>query len=188
LTGPIRQRAETSTEAFMSKTFHAALLIAGMAVASSPAAAQNAAAQPTKEDQAFMMKAIQGNLAEIEMGKLAQQKAQSQEVKDFGAMLVQDHTAANDKAMNLARQLNITPPTETSKKNMEVHDRLSKLDGARFDQEFTTHMVSDHKEDIADYTKQSKMKAGDPTVSLATETLPVLQKHLQTAQSLEKKK
>jgi putative membrane protein len=169
----------------MSKTLFAALLASGMAVASVPAFAQTTATT-TKEDQTFLTKAIEGNLAEIEMGKLAQEKAQSPELKEFGAMLVKDHTDANTKAMDLARQINVTAPTQPSKKHLQEHDRLSKLNGAQFDREFTLHMVTDHKEDVADFTKQSKMKAGDPTVSFAAETLPVLQKHLQTAESLEK--
>jgi putative membrane protein len=169
----------------MSKMLFAALFASGMAVASVPAYAQTTTAA-TKEDQTFLTKAIEGNLAEIELGKLAQEKAQSQELKDFGAMLVKDHTDANTKAMDLAKQINITAPTQPSKKHLQEHDRLSKLSGARFDREFAQHMVTDHKGDIADFTKQSKMKAGDPTVSFASETLPVLQKHLQTAESLEK--
>lgn len=169
----------------MSKMLFAALLASGMAVASVPADAQTATTA-TKEDQTFLTKAIEGNLAEIAMGKLAQEKAQSQEVKDFGAMLVKDHTDANTKAMDLAKQINLTAPTQPTKKQMQDHDRLSKLNGAQFDREFTLHMVSDHKEDIADFTKQSKMKAGDPTVSFASESLPVLQKHLQTVETIEK--
>ncbi|MDB5543748.1 MAG: outer membrane protein [Hyphomicrobiales bacterium] len=169
----------------MSKILFAALFASGMAVASVPAYAQTATTA-TKEDQTFLTKVIEGNLAEIEMGKLAQDKAQSQELKDFGTMLVKDHTDSNTKAMDLAKQINITAPTQPSKKQVQDHDRLAKLNGAQFDREFTLHMVSDHKEDIADFTKQSKMKAGDPTVSFASETLPVLQKHLQTAESLEK--
>jgi putative membrane protein len=169
----------------MSKMLIAALLATGMAGASVPALAQTAQTAG-KADQAFLTKAIEGNLAEIEMGKLAQQKGQSQEVKDFGAMLVQDHTDANTKAMDLAKQINVTAPTQPSKKHLAELDRLSKLSAAQFDAEFAKHMTTDHKEDIADFTKQSKMKADDPTVTFASQTLPVLQKHLQTAESLEK--
>lgn len=170
----------------MSKVLHAALLTSTLVFV--PAAfAQNAQTQTaSKEDQTFLMKAIEGNLAEIEMGKLAQQKAQSANLKDLGAMLVKDHTDANDKALSLAKQLNVQAPTKLSQKHLQERDRLSKLSGTQFDSEFAKHMVSDHKEDIADFTKQSRMKAGDPTVSFASDTLPVLQKHLQAAEGLEK--
>jgi putative membrane protein len=169
----------------MTKTLTAALLLSVVTFA--PAAfAQNAQQSTTREDQTFLTKAIEGNLAEIEMGKLAQDKGQSTDVKDFGAMLVKDHSDANDKALSLAKQLNIQAPTKPSQKHLQEHERLSKLSGAQFDSEFAKHMVSDHHEDIAEFTKQSKMKAGDPTVSFASDTLPVLQKHLQAAESLEK--
>jgi putative membrane protein len=166
----------------MSKFIVAALLAGGMAVSSLPAFAQNA----SKQDKTFLTKAIQGNLAEIDMGKLAQDKGQSQQTKDFGGMLVNDHTDANNKAMDIARQLNVDAPQQPSKKQTADHDKLAKLNGARFDREFAMHMVADHKKDIADYKKQAKMKGDDPTAGYANDTLPVLQKHLETAQSLVK--
>lgn len=171
----------------MSKMILAALLATGMA-ASAPAFAQTTTTA-TKADQTFLTKAIEGNFAEIEMGKLAQEKGQSQGVKDFGAMLVQDHTDGNTKAMDLAHQMNVSnTPTAPTKKQMADHERLMKLSGDKFDAEFAKHMTMDHKEDIAEYTKQSKMKSDDPTASFAAQTLPVLQKHLQAAEGLEKSK
>lgn len=169
----------------MSKQLIAALLASAIVAASAPAFAQGAASA-SKESQQFITKAIEGNLSEIQLGKLAQDKGQSQDVKDFGATLVQDHTDANTKAMDIAKQLNVNAPSEAAKKDQKEYDRLSKLSGDRFDREFSTHMVADHKKDIAEFTKQSKMKSGDPTVSFASDNLPVLQKHLQTAESLEK--
>jgi putative membrane protein len=101
-------------------------------------------------------------------------------------MLVRDHTDANMKAMDLARKMNVTGlPTQPSKTHMSEHDRLAKLSTGSFDAEFAKHMTKDNKEDVTDFTKQSKMKAEDPTVAFASQTLPVLQKHLQAAEALE---
>jgi hypothetical protein len=76
----------------------------------------------------------------------------------------------------------MTPPTEPNKKQKADYDRMSKLSGAQFDKAFATHMVSDHKKDIKEYEKAAKKK--DAAGSYATETLPPLRKHLDTAQSL----
>lgn len=157
-------------------------LIAGLAVAAALAASPSAMAQD-RADQAFLKKAIEGNLAEVAVGKLAQEKGNSDGVKNFGRQLEADHSAANQKAMSVATSMNMTPPTEPSKQQKEVHQKLSKLSGAAFDREFIKDMVADHKKDVAEYEKEAK-RQNDPVASYANETLPTLKTHLQTAESL----
>jgi putative membrane protein len=136
-------------------------------------------------DQKFIKEAIEGNLAEVQMGQLAQQNGASQGVKDFGQMLVTDHGQANTKAQSVASALNVTPPTEPNAKQKKDYDKMSKLNGAAFDKAFAQHMVADHKKDIAAFQKETKSK-NQTVAGFASETLPTLQKHLQTAQSLQK--
>ena len=135
-----------------------------------------------KPNQAFLTDAIQGNLAEISMGQLAQKNGGSDGVRSFGQMLVQDHSAANEKAKTLAQAQGVTPPTAPKPESKTEFDRLSKLNGDAFDKEFAKHMVADHKEDIAEFEAQAK--GSDEVASFAKDTLPTLQKHLQAAQSL----
>ena len=70
------------------------------------------AAASAKSNQEFLTDAIQGNLVEISLGQLAQKNAGSDGVRSFGQMLVQDHSAANEKATSLAQTQGVTPPTE----------------------------------------------------------------------------
>ena len=79
----------------------------------------------------------------------------------------------------------ITPPAEPSKAQKAMYDKMAKLSGAAFDRQFVKHMFDDHKKDIAEYQKTAK-KPNDPAASYASETLPTLQQHMQTAQSLVK--
>jgi len=139
-----------------------------------------------KGDQEFLKKAIEANYAEIEIGKLAQQTGASDGVRQFGKQLEQDHSAANTKAMNVAKQIGMTPPTGPNKKQQAEIDRLAKLSGDKFDKAFVQHMVADHKKDIKEFQKEAK-KTNDPVGSFANEVLPDLQKHLQMAQSLQGK-
>jgi putative membrane protein len=83
----------------------------------------------------------------------------------------------------VANQIGVTPPTEPNKVQKAMHDKLSKLSGNAFDKQFATEMVSDHKKDIQKYQQAAKKK-NDPVADYANQTLPTLQKHLQTAQSL----
>ena len=138
-----------------------------------------------KGSQKFITEAIQGNLAEVQVGKLAQQKGQSEAVRSFGQTLVSDHSAANEKATKVAEQLGVTPPSEPNAKQKAIHDKLSKLSGAAFDRAFAKEMVADHKKDIKEYEQEAKKK-NDPAAQYAQETLPVLHKHLQLAENLER--
>jgi putative membrane protein len=89
-----------------------------------------------KSDTAFLNEAIQINLAEISVGDLAQKNGGSDDVKSFGKMLVDDHTASNTKATSLAQSNGVTPPTEPKAADKQKHDELAKLSGAEFDREF----------------------------------------------------
>lgn len=159
------------------------LLSAGVAAAILGSAAVAQAKDPPGAK--FAMKAAQGNLAEVQMGQLAQANSQSAEVKSFGQTLQTDHSAANQKLSGVAGQMGVTLPSEPNKKQKADHDKLAKLTGDKFDREFAKHMVMDHKKDIADYKKAAKMK-NDPAAGYASDTLPTLETHLQTAQSLAK--
>src|SRR3954464_917284 len=77
-------------------------------------------------DKAFVMKAAEGGLAEVELGKLAADKASSNDVKQFGQMMVDDHSKANDQLKSVAQQKGITLPTDTDAKHKAEKDRLSK--------------------------------------------------------------
>jgi putative membrane protein len=155
------------------------LVAAGVAaglVLASPSFAQD------KASQKFLKEAIEGNLAEVQMGQLAQKNGSSDAVRSFGQMLQKDHSDANQKATAAAQQLGMTPPSEPNSKQKAMYDRMSKLSGANFDREFAKHMVKDHKQDIRAFEKEAKKN--DAAGAFAKEALPTLNKHLETAQSL----
>jgi putative membrane protein len=148
-------------------------------------AAPLALAGNTKAD-AFMQKAIAGNLAEIKVGQLAQQKGATEGVRHFGSVLEEDHSKANQQAMTAASSMGLTPPAEPSPKQQAEYQHLASLSGSEFDKAFVKAMVKDHKKDIAEYKKESK-GTNSPAASYAQQILPDLHKHLQLAESLERK-
>jgi putative membrane protein len=93
-----------------------------------------------------------------------------------------DHSASNEKATELSTKEGVAPPTEPKPEAKAEQDRLSKLSGDAFDKEFVNYMVKDHEKDIKEFEKQAK--GSDKVASFAKDTLPTLQKHLKTAQSL----
>lgn len=98
-------------------------------------------------------------------------------------MLATDHAAANEKAMDTAKTMGMTSPTGPNTKQKADYDKMAKMSGTQFDKMFTQHMVADHKKDIAEYKKEAKMK--DAAGEYAGRQIDTLQKHLDTAKSLE---
>jgi putative membrane protein len=160
--------------------------LVAIGLSASAALAETQGTKASRADEMFIKEAMQGDLAEVHMGKLAQAKAESEGVKDFGKMLEQDHGEHSQKVQSKAQELGVTPPQEPNATQKAMYDRLNKLSGAKFDDQFVKEMVSDHKKDIGKYEKEAKSKS--PLADFAKETLPTLQHHLQTAEALEKHK
>jgi putative membrane protein len=156
---------------------------ATLALLVSLAAGSLATAADTTGDQ-FIKEAIQGNLAEVKVGQLAQEKGASQGVKDFGNTLVTDHQTANEHATEAAQQMSVTPPDKPGLKQEAVYKKLSMLSGEHFDREFIKSMVKDHQEDIAKYQQEAQQSG--PAADYAKKTLPKLREHLKMAEKLER--
>jgi putative membrane protein len=147
----------------------------------------SASSKLTAADNKFVVTAAEGGMAEVEMGKLAAEKGNSDDVKKFGQRMVDDHSKANDKLKELAGQKGVTCPSDLNAKDKATKARLEKLSGDAFDRAYMKDMLVDHKKDVAEFKKES-MKAKDPDVkSFATETLPTLEEHLKQAESVTPK-
>jgi putative membrane protein len=133
-----------------------------------------------------MEKAAQGGLAEVQLGKLAADKASAAEVKQFGQRMVDDHSKANDQLKQLATSKGVNLPTDLDRSTQREMDKLSKLSGADFDREYMKHMVSDHKKDVSEFKSESNRAKDADVKQFASATLPTLQQHLDLAQSTEK--
>jgi putative membrane protein len=135
-------------------------------------------------DRKFMEKAAQGGMAEVQLGKLAADKASNDQVKQFGQRMVDDHSKANDQLKQLATSKGVNLPTELDRSAQREMDKLQKLSGADFDREYMNHMVSDHKKDIGEFKSAAKSKDAD-VKQFASSTLPTLEQHLDLAKSAE---
>jgi putative membrane protein len=136
------------------------------------------------KDHTFMVKAAQGGMAEVQLGQLAQQNGQSQQVKDFGKRMVDDHTKANDQLKQVASQKGVTLPDSPDAKDKAEYDRLSKLKGDAFDKAYSKMMVTDHKKDVAEFQKEANSGMDPDLKSFAGQTLPTLQDHLKMAEQM----
>ena len=142
---------------------------------------------PDRASIEFVSKAASGGMLEVQLGKLAQQKGKSQRVKDFGGMMVTDHTKANDELKTLASSANVPVPSSLMPEHQKHVDMMSKMSGADFDKHYIDMMVNDHKEDINDFKKEANNPSDNAFKTFAGKTLPVLQKHLDSAQAIHSK-
>jgi putative membrane protein len=140
-----------------------------------------------KDSAKFAAAAAQGGMTEVELGRLALQRAADSSVRDFGQRMVTDHTAANAELKSIATRKNIQLPTEVTSDQKSMIEKLAKLSGAEFDKEYMSDMVKDHEADVKDFQTQGN-EGTDPDVkAFAAKTLPILQKHLQMARDAAKK-
>jgi putative membrane protein len=158
-----------------------------------PAGTPPAAERPTgtagtesADAQEFVNALGAGNMSEIDLGKLAQQKATSPDVKAFGEMLVTDHTKALDALKQAAAEQNLRVPAMVTEKQRELRDRLSLLSGAEFDREFMSTMVTAHEATV----KKLEDKADDTPDALQTfavTVMPTVKQHLEKAKQINAK-
>ena len=161
----------------------ATTLTAGQALAQQAPPAANAA---MAADKAFVMKAARGGMAEVELGKLAADKASSADVKQFGQRMVDDHGKAGDELKTLARSKNIELPAQIDPKDKALHDKLSKLSGEAFDRAYMQAMLADHRKDVAEFRTESRAGKDPDVKAWAAKTLPTLEEHLKLAQDANK--
>lgn len=141
----------------------------------------------SKDDTAFAMQAAQDGMAEVEMGKLAQQKGQSDRVKQFGSRLIADHGKANDQLKSIATGKAIVLPTAVDAKHKQAHAKLAGMSGAEFDRAFKQQMVEDHQKGVALFEKQSKSGEDKDLKEFAAKNLPTLRDHLKLAEAISDK-
>ena len=139
--------------------------------------------QLTSQDSKFIKEAAEGGMMEVELGRLATQKAASADVKTFGQRMVDDHSKANDQLKSIATQKGVTLPTALPTDMRQEMDKLSKLSGAAFDKMYMSHMVKDHQKDVKEFEKESTAGKDMDVKQFATDTLPTLREHLQMAQT-----
>ncbi len=149
-------------------------------------AAQSNPVMTGKEDSAdkqFLMKAVQGNLAEIRMGQLALKNSADINTKNYANRMIEDHTTNNNQALAIIAKKGMTAPKSPDAKSIAMMRRMSKMKSG-FNKMYITHMIADHKEDIAEYTKEAKTGYDDDIKGYAVTALPTLKSHLDYAQTL----
>jgi putative membrane protein len=174
----------------MIKGILAGIVVFGLAAAPAVAGQQSKTADKTDRstksgsspDQNFVSQAALDGMAEVELGKLAVEKAASDEVKNFGQRMLDDHGRAGDELKTLAQNKQITLPTGGNPHAKAMHDRLAKLSGAAFDRAYMQAMVVDHRKAVNQFRLEARSGKDADVKAWAAKTLPTLEEHLKLAQ------
>lgn len=134
----------------------------------------------------FVTDAANGGLMEVQLGKLVAQKANSPQVKEFGSLMVKDHSDANQKLKDAVKTLQINLPSTVDKNHKDMIDKLSTKTGKEFDKEYMDMMVKDHKKDVSEFETAQKNVTDPSLKSWIDKTLPVLRQHLAKAENVQK--
>ena len=156
-----------------------ALIVGAMSLAGAARAAETTptgeGSSLSEKDKTFMKKAAKGGMMEVTMGKVAEQKAQSDDVKSFGKRMVTDHSKANDELKSIA-----------SKKGFELPSKEHSLKWTS-DKAYMDMMVKDHEKDLAEF-KEEASSGSDPDVKkFADDTAKIVQEHLDLAKETQGK-
>jgi len=144
------------------------------------------AASVSKVDAQFAVDAADAGMTEVQLGQMAQQKGVAKDVKDYGKMMVNDHTEAADKLKALASTKNITLPATVSADMQKNIDNLQQKSGKDFDKAYISMMVDDHKKVIGKFEDESKNGSDADIRAFADSTLHTLRHHLDEAQKCAK--
>jgi putative membrane protein len=148
--------------------------------------AQSQNQSPNASQSSFIQKAAEANLTEAELGKLAAQKSQNSQIKQFADHLQMDHQSANQKLQPIAQSQGVQIPQSLDFRHRSELNRLEKLSGAEFDREFATTALRDHARTIALFQKEAQQGHDTATKQYAEDMLPALQHHLDMAKDTAK--
>lgn len=172
-------------------SLYLACLSAALAISATVSVAQQAQgggqSNLSSADKKFLTSAMEGNMAEVQLGNLALQKSSNPDVKEFAQKMVDDHTKMQDQAKPVADQAGVTPPAGPSAKSQAIMAKLQAASGAQFDKEYAKDMVEDHKEDDKEFKKEETSGKDQSIKDLATQGEPIIAQHLQMAQTLDGK-
>jgi len=148
--------------------------------------AMNASGQPSPTDKMFVKKALQGGMAEVQLGQLTLQKSNNDQVKQFAQRMIDDHTKLGDEMRPVAQQLGVSDPNGVSKKDKSTMAKLQALSGPAYDEAYIRDMVKDHKQDLRDFQTEASSGQDQTVKDAANQGSKVIAQHLQMIQQLAK--
>ncbi len=148
--------------------------------------AMNMPGQPSPMDKMFVKKALQGGMAEVQLGQLTLQKSNNDQVKQFAQRMIDDHTKLGEQMKPVAQQVGVSEPNGLSKKDKATIAKLQALSGPAYDQAYIKDMIKDHKQDLSEFQTEASSGQDQTVKDAANQGSKVIAEHLQMIQQLAK--
>ncbi|CAO3440176.1 DUF4142 domain-containing protein [Azospirillum endophyticum] len=157
-----------------------------LSLAQTPAPAKTATekGQLAQQDMTFAQKAAISDMFEIQAGKLAQDQAREQGVKQFGSQMVSDHTKTSEAMKAMAQQKSMTLPTKLDSEHQQKLDKLRGLKGDQFDSAYLQGQTDAHQTAVTLFRQQAENGKDADLKRFAEQTLPTLEQHLRHVRDL----
>ena len=139
------------------------------------------------QDRVFLKDALEGGMAEVQLGQLALQKSSNADVKQFAQKMVDDHTKMGDQLKPIAQQIGVKIPDAPSKKDKTTIAKLQQLNGGDFDKAYMKDMVKDHKSDLSDFRSEADQGSNPAVKNAASQGAGIINQHLQMAEQIDQK-
>ena len=146
----------------------------------------SAATPVSTADKDFILASAQGGMTEVKLGGLAVQKGLRDDVKEFGQMMVKDHTAINDDMKTLAAQKGVTLPDSLDAKHQAMVDKLTALTGSEFDDAYIASMIKAHQKDAKAFKAEAAATQDADIKSFLDKSIPIVEAHLEHIKAMKK--
>lgn len=138
-------------------------------------------------DKAFVRQALQGGMAEVQLGQLALQKSSNPDVKQFAQKMVDDHTKLGDALKQVAQQMNVKQPDSLSGKDKSTIAKMNALNGDEFDKAYIKNMLKDHKQDDKEFKQEANNTSNPALKDLVSKGGQMIDQHLQMIEQIAQK-
>jgi putative membrane protein len=135
-------------------------------------------------DTSFYKTLAEGGMSEVDLGKLAEQKSEDPKVKDFAAMMVKDHSAANHELQSLATSKQVPVPKTLDASQLALKTRLEALSGESFDKSYVKSQLQAHEDTVQLLEKEISSGQDPDAKAFAQSVLPTIRHHLQAVRTL----
>ena len=134
----------------------------------------------------FVQKAAMSDMYEVQAGKLAAEKGQSDVVKQFGQQMVDAHTKTTEELIGIVKSKNIKVdlPTKLDAKHQKLIDDLNSASSQDFGQMYAKQQVDGHQEAVDLFKKYASSGNDADVKQFAEKTLPTIEHHLDEAKKL----
>lgn len=146
----------------------------------------NVAGRNAKQDAKLMSELARANIAEIEISKIALEKAQSEDTRRFAQQMIDDHSKAMTDLENLASAKGVKLPSEPDASHRKLARNMKDMDGKQFEAQYRNRAGIDDHQSTLKLLQKVKKDGNDPQLkSIADQMQPVVQHHLDMAKQMK---